>query len=217
MITEDLPPEAMVALGYAPRAHRSLFELFLSLDRNLARSVAGASEPIVGQLRLAWWRDALGSDDGTLPAGNPLLDAIAASFGSERRSLAKLVDGWEAFLLADPVDGDGAQAFAAGRAAGWLAVARKCAVHADTEAIEVAARRWALAELADNIDSAAGRDTIMTAADHLTGPTVALPRELRPLAVLDALARRAIARGGGPLLADRGSALVALRAGLLGR
>ena len=44
-----------------------------------------------------------------------------------------------------------------------------------------------------------------------------LPAALRPLAVIEGLARRSLRAGGGPMLGDRLSPLVALRLGLFGR
>ena len=141
MTVNDLPPEAQVAIGYASPEHRGAFASLLAFDRNLARSVAGASEAIVGQLRLAWWRDALAASADDLPRGNPLLDELAAAFGEQRRSLRALVDGWEAVLLAEPV-WVAIQALSE-RAAGW----RSGPSGADDPTVRLAAGRWALADL----------------------------------------------------------------------
>ena len=216
MIAEDLLPEDTVALAYAPRDHRPIFEALLALDRNLGRAVAGASEPIVGQLRLAWWRDALAAQHDAVPAGNPLLDQLVATFGFERARLTKLVDGWEALLLADPVDAVATRAFAEGRAAAWDALARKLSVEG-TDVVGLAATRWAMADLAGRVETEDDRALILAEFARISGSGRKLDKKLRPLAVLDALSRRAIAKGGMPLLADRMSALVALRAGLVGR
>lgn len=217
MIAEDLPPEAQVAMGYALPEHRRAFAALLAFDRNLARSVAGASEAIVGQLRLAWWRDALAASADALPRGNPLLDELANGFAEQRRQLGALVDGWEAVLLAEPIDGSAIQALKAGREAGWLALGTALGAGANDAAVRLAAGRWALADLLSGLPEGDRNPEIIAAAQGPLGQPASLPRVLRPLAVLDALARRSLAAGGAPLLAGRGSAMVALRAGVFGR
>ena len=217
MNIEDLPPEAQVALGYALPEHRNAFGALLAFDRNLARSVAGASEAIVGQLRLAWWRDALAASADTLPRGNPLLDEVAKGFGEQRRQLGALVDGWEAVLLAEPLNRSAIQSLKAGREAGWLALATALGFEADEAAVRLAAGRWAIADLISGLPRDDRTPEIITYAQASLGQPAPLPRALRPLAVLDALARRSLGAGGAPLLAGRGSAMVALRAGVFGR
>ena len=217
MIVEDLHPEAQVAVGYALPGHRDAFAALLAFDRNLARSVAGASEAIVGQLRLAWWRDALAASSDTLPRGNPLLDEVAKGFGEQRRQLGALVDGWEAVLLAEPIDGTATQSLKAGRQAAWLALATALETGANDAAVRLAAGRWAVADLISGLPEEDRSREIIADVQPSLGQSASLPRALRPLAVLDALARRSLAAGGAPLLAGRGSAMVALRAGVFGR
>ena len=217
MTVEDLPPEAQVAVGYALPNHRDAFTALLAFDRNLARSVAGASEAIVGQLRLAWWRDALAASADNLQRGNPLLDELAKGFGEQRRQLGVLVDGWEAVLLAEPIDMAAILSLKAGREAGWLALATALETGAKGTAVRLAAGRWAVADLISGLPRDDRNPEIIADAQASLGQLSPLPRALRPLAVLDALARRSLAAGGAPLLAGRGSAMVALRAGVFGR
>ena len=217
MTVNDLPPEAQVAIGYALPEHRGAFASLLAFDRNLARSVAGASEAIVGQLRLAWWRDALAASAGEVPRGNPLLDELADTFGQQRQSLGALVDGWEAVLLAEPIDRFAIHALKAGREAGWLALASALGAGTDDTAVRFAAGRWALADLLSGLPQEDRTPEIIADAQTSLGQPASMSRAMRPLAVLDALARRSIAAGGAPLLAGRGSAMVALRAGVFGR
>lgn len=217
MIADDLPPEAEVAVGYARPEHKATFAALLAFDRNLSRSVAGASEAIVGQLRLAWWRDAMATRQEDLPCGNPLLDQLASGFKSHRPRLGALVDGWEAVLLAEPIGTEAAKALCEGREDAWHALADAIGAGAEPDAVRVAARRWALADFVSGLPAGAERDSILAEASTLSSRRTALPKSLRPLAVLDALARRSLAAGGAPLLAGRASAIAALRSGLFGR
>jgi phytoene synthase len=211
------PPEKDLALAYALPQDRALLASLFALDDALARAVAAASEPIVGQLRLAWWRDALRASPDKRPRGNPLLDELSGHFGSVLGTLIPLVDGWEAFLLADPLDHTSIAAFTDGRAAAWQAFAEVIGEGASAAAVGAAARVWAVADLAAGLGDGPDRALVLQVAEGSRPVRHLMPRRLRSLAVLAALGQRSLDRGGAPLMAGRGSALVALRAGLFGR
>ena len=213
---EDLPPERRLALAYVPAAHRPAMDAFLRLDFVLGRAVGQASEPIVGQLRLAWWRDALGADADRLPQGNPLLDDIVTAFGSELDFLVRLVDGWEVVLLAEQLDGQAVEPLLDARSRAWVALGSMIDPDVEAGPILASGRRWALADLLSGLSDALERTRILALASPATEKII-LPRSLRSLAILASLSERAITRGGGALLGDRKAALVALRSGLFGR
>lgn len=213
---DELPPERTLALAYARPCDRPAFEAFFRLDLNLGRAVALASEPIVGQLRLAWWRDALGAANKERPHGNPLLDAILGTFGRDAGRLLPLVDGWEAVLLAERLGEGAIEPLLQGRSEGWLALASRIDCGSDTQSVSSAARRWALADLLTGLSEESERASVLAIATPRREP-VRLSRPMRPLAVLAALSERTLVRGGGALLGDRMAALVALRSGLFGR
>lgn len=82
---------------YAPVEVRpALFALF-GLDLELGAVVASTTEPMIGEIRLAWWREALEAlDAGTVPA-QPLLQLAAAELlprGIGGAALAGLEDRW---------------------------------------------------------------------------------------------------------------------------
>ena len=213
---DELPPEQDLALAYARARDRPAIEAVLRLDKNLGRAVAQASEPIVGQLKLAWWRDALSASPEARPQGNPLLETLSANFGSDTRCLVALVDGWESLLVSDPLSAGSIELLLAGREVAWRLIASRLAPGENMTHVAAAARRWALADLLAGLGDEHERAIALSlAASEVRPPR--LSRQLRPLAVLAALASGAIARGGLPLLADRRAALVALRSGLFGR
>lgn len=208
------PPEQEVALAWATGEDREVMASLLAFDNALARAVAVASEPIVGQLRLAWWRDALRHDAAVRPRGNPLLDDLVRHFGERLPGLVPLIDGWEAILLADSLGDDAISALVEGRAGAWDA----CALVLELAPTATsAARVWALADFAASLGEGKDRTAALDFAARQPHRASALPSRMRPLAVLAVLGSRALARGGQPLLAGRNSALVALRAGLIGR
>ena len=75
----------------------------ITLDAELAQLVATTTEPLLGEIRLAWWRDRLIELDTQAAPAQPLLQALQARTlprlsGSD---LAGLEDGWLARLNGD--------------------------------------------------------------------------------------------------------------------
>ena len=61
-----------------PASVRPAFATLWNLDLALADVVATTTEPALGAIRLAWWRERLEDlDAGKLPPGEPRLSAIA--------------------------------------------------------------------------------------------------------------------------------------------
>ena len=115
-------PSLALALAYAPRDARPVFDDLFALDRRLADAVRQASEPIIAQLKLAWWRDRFAQDRSDWPKGEPLLARLAA-WDADVSQLASLVDGWEALLAEGPLTEEAITAFGEGRAHAWALAA----------------------------------------------------------------------------------------------
>lgn len=120
-LLDTLPLVQRLALAYSPPEAREDTLTLLALDRRLAAILRQRSEVLLAQLKLAWWRDRFREERAAWPAGEPLLARLAGWRG-DLAPLAELVDGWEA-LLAESLRPDAMRAFAAGRAAGWAALA----------------------------------------------------------------------------------------------
>lgn len=102
-------PRVMVAV---PRERRPAVAALWTLAERLTRLLHDAREPLIGQIKLAWWRDMmalLATDPAALPKGEPLLADLQATWGGEG-GLDALVDAAEAMLLGE---GDGARRDAA--------------------------------------------------------------------------------------------------------
>jgi phytoene synthase len=86
-----------LAALYAPAEVRPALIALFGIDAELGAVVAGTTEPMIGEIRLAWWREALeGLDGGTVPA-QPLLQLVAAELpprGISGAALAGLEDRW---------------------------------------------------------------------------------------------------------------------------
>lgn len=213
VLADAQPVERRLALAYTPARARGAVLALLALDCRLAALVRGAREPVLGQIKLAWWREQLRKAPAARPTGEPLLQLIGA-WGEHGAALGALVDGWEA-ALGDPAEpAEVIAAIAQGRALAAAALAELLG-HADA-ASEAgrAARGWAVAEFAANLaQSERAADVAqLIAAQDWTG--LRLPRDLRALAVLYGLARQS--RGTRPLLSGPIAGLAAMRLGLFG-
>lgn len=214
---EPLPTALEIALSYTPQTVRDRLRAFLTLDRRLGQIVAQTNEAMLGQMRLAWWRETLQKQLDERPTGDAALIAVNQHWAGEETVLIQLVDGWEQMLAEPPMSVDNAHIFAAGRAAGFTALVEYASGNEDrSRAIRSAAQCWALMDAATHLPSGEEREMLIDLAKSQEN-AAALPRDYRGLAVLRALAQRSLTKGGLPLLAGRGAAIVALRAGLLGR
>ncbi|BBB08154.1 hypothetical protein [Sphingopyxis sp. EG6] len=95
-------PRVMVAV---PRERRAAMAALWDFAERLTNLLIGAREPLIGQIKLAWWRDMaamLARDPDSLPKGEPLLAALTATW-ARQGGLDTLVDAAEAMLLAEDV------------------------------------------------------------------------------------------------------------------
>ncbi len=205
-----LPPVERLALAYAPARARPAWLAVLALDARLGQQLRAAREPILTQIRLAWWRDRLAEDAGDWPQGEPLLAALAEWHGHHRR-LGALVDGWEMLLGEAPLPIAALEGFVAGRAAAMEALALALECPDAAAAAHRAGGGWAIADLATHLSHPHERASArMLAAGH-DWQQPRLPRALRPLAILHGLGARSLKEGGG-----ESNFWAALRLGLLG-
>ena len=92
--------ERWLACLYAAEPARPGLVALFALDAELAQLLATTTEPLLGEIRLAWWRDRLIELDTQPAPAQPLLQALQARAlprlsGAE---LALLEDGWLARL-----------------------------------------------------------------------------------------------------------------------
>ncbi len=208
VLVETLPPAMRLALAYAPTRARPAYAALFALDCHLAALVRGTHEALLGQIRLAWWRDRLGEDSASWPAGEPILKALA-SWGGGQGRLARVVDGWEELIGDAPLDLGALSRHAEGRADGFKMLGVAFGERGEPEVIR-AAKDWALADLASHLGSAEERTAAQQLLADRDHAAVRLPRFFRPLAVLRVIALR---QNAGAL----GTFAVAVRTGLLGR
>jgi len=187
-------PERALAVRYAPAAARGAVTALWQLDQTLAGIVRAAREPIIGQMRLTWWHDALlRLDEGAIPPNPPLLAALGGETvraGIVGQALAAMIDGWEA-LLADPLDEAAMQRFGDDRGARlFAATARLCGADA-APWIAQAGAGWALADLSVHLSDPAAAARARQLAEPLAAAAARRrwPARLRMLGALVHLAQ----------------------------
>jgi phytoene synthase len=181
-----------LATLYAPAALRSGLFALHALDLELAEVVRTTTEPMLGQIRLAWWREQLqGLDAGARPA-QPVLVALAEHVLPQGVSGASLEPLEDANLALLEEQGLAAHALARGRLFG--VAARYLIPGADVALVETAERLgagWAAVEALLAGHFPADEAAAALAAGWLV--PAKSPTGVRPLFALAALARHDLA------------------------
>lgn len=203
-----------LALSHAGEKLRSPLQSALLFDRRISRIVLTASEPALGQLKLAWWREELAKahsePNRSLP--DPLLAALSETWRAGVQPLHLLIDGWESQLPGE--EEDASEGLATARAAVFSHLAKQCGYEQASFAAARHGRVWAFAELAQLSGGSVGQ-ALERGLEEARGLSP-LPRELRSLAVIGGLSRRSLRRGGKPMFGDRWSPFAAIRLGIFG-
>ena len=196
MTMVDLDPDRLLALAYAPAAKRPALEALWRLDVTLGAVVARGREPMVAQIRLAWWREALEALDSAPPPPEPVLQALAAHVlpaGVTGAELAAMEEGWSVLLAEGPLDAEALHLYAEQR--GGLLFRHSARLLGAEADVGPAGARWALVDLARHSARPEEAAAALAAAAgiELGAPW---PKALRPLAMLSLLTRRDLARTG---------------------
>lgn len=147
----------MLAIAYAPRLIREEFRWLIHFDHRLREVLERAREPMIAQLRLAWWRDVLAKPVSGRPKGEPLLAQLTELDGALAPLASEIVDAYEAMIDAEP-DNDQTPLFAAYR----KLVGGDCA--------DRALRPLTILEMAEELDLSGGRFNGLRLSWHaLTG------------------------------------------------
>lgn len=208
-------PAQVLALAYAPKSSKQLFASFFLLDQKLGRIVRTAKEPVLAQMRFAWWREQI-AILGEASQPDPLLQMLGSAWVEEEASLLELIDGWEELLghtIRSPADW---QATLEKHAVPYLAIASRTAASMSTDAVRSASLLIAAANLFAHSANENERHTLRDYVAEHRSPPVHFPRALRPLAILYTLSERMLERGGSQLLERPGDLLAAIRAGFRG-
>jgi 15-cis-phytoene synthase len=189
-----LDPDVQLAMAYASHRRRDSCSVLFSLDDSLARAVSATREPMVGRIRLSWWRENLEAmaRGGMAPPEPVFQDISSQAFSSPILALlAQLVEGWEVLLDDYPLDEDALTDFAQLRGRALFEAAAHVA-GTEPRLAGALGEAWALAKLAlgsgDAVTAQRAAAMAITRFDVMTPSE--LPSELRPFAILAYLAER---------------------------
>ncbi|GAA4775505.1 hypothetical protein GCM10023219_23730 [Stakelama sediminis] len=195
-------PERTLILSYARAGDRDGMAVLLELDDLLGNILRSTSEPMLGQMRLTWWRDSLNAIDEGKVAAVPLLQQLAARFdtiGAAAATLAPVAEGWAVLLEEDALPDEALGRYASGRGGALFRSAAILMGRGDFPALEEAGQGWALADLSRNVRDASIADPARNMAQPLLDRALAQrwPRPLRALGAMAHLARLDLAAGSG--------------------
>jgi phytoene synthase len=151
--------------------------------------VSTSSDPRLGAIRMAWWRERLEElDSGIEPPAELRLRAVAADLlprGFSGVELSQLEDGW--LPLLEPFPWGEAQSDALKLRGRLLFGFGARLLGGDRRFAEQAGELWSLIDGARHCSDGDSRDRIFATAQHIVVEGTA-PRSLRPMTVLTALA-----------------------------
>jgi phytoene synthase len=151
---------------------------------------------MLSRIKLAWWRESLERLDREPPPPEPVLRALAETVlprGIGGAELAAMEEGWAALLSAGPLEAFELDSYAAARG-GLLFRLSARLLDGMGKATETAGEAWALVDLARRSGRRDEAEQALAAARTRLGPR-RWPPALRPLGMLEALARRDAAAG----------------------
>ena len=191
-------PEQELAFSYARAGSRSGLAALFALDATLANILRTTREPMVGQMRLTWWHEALTRLDSAAPPGEPVLQALARDVvprGISGARLAGMIDGWEELLDAGTLDDAAIGRHADARGGTLFAMAGEMLGARDTDPVVPAGKGWALADLGRHLAdrSIAERVLRLAAAPLVEAGLARWSRAARPLGALAQIARMNLA------------------------
>jgi phytoene synthase len=190
----SLSPDKKLAFAYLPARHRPAIQALFAIDGAMGDVVRTTSEPMVGQIRLAWWRERLEELDQAAGApAEPRLQSVRRELmarGVAARDIAGLERGWVRLFDPFPWEVGTAEAI---WFRGRLLFALGAQLLAKTDdSIEGAGGLWALVDAARDCSDGDSRAMLIgqarTFAKGLGGAR--FPAPLRPLSMLAALAIR---------------------------
>lgn len=188
----ELRPEQTLALVYGAARLRPSFAALLKFDEVLRKSVTLAREPILGQLRLGWWREQIEAlADG--PTGpDPLLGALGQLMRNhdvKQCDLVDLVNAWETMLDVEADTDDALIERARARGGAVFRLASAISGSTGDAHAERAGTLWALVDFARHgTDRDVARRGLVLASEYSDAPR-AIGRPMRPFAILAHFAR----------------------------
>ncbi|HEY0149357.1 MAG TPA: squalene/phytoene synthase family protein [Allosphingosinicella sp.] len=187
----ELDRDRILALSYIGARARPAVEALWRLDATLGAVLTSGRDPLLSQIKLAWWRDALeGLGTGPAPA-EPALQALAAHvlpLGITGTALAAMEAGWTLLLTPDPLTPEELGRYSSERGGVLFALTARVLGGEGSPDVQAGGEAWALIDLARHSGSEVDAEAALAAArERHSGKW---PSRLRPLGMLAALAQR---------------------------
>ena len=205
--------ERFLTCLFAPADRREALFALYAFNLEVAKTAEVVSEPLLGQIRLQWWRESLDGIYAGQPRQHEVVTPLAEAverFGLPRAPFERLIDAREADLEPDPpADLAALESYAEATSSSLLelALAVMHAPDAPDATTQEAGRRigiaWALIGLVRAVPFHARRKRLYLPQDLVgaEGLDLAALFELRRSAALSAVARR-LGERAGTLLAE---------------
>jgi len=193
-----LDPDRLTALEAAPPRVRPALSALWDLDLAFADIVATTSQPALGAIRMAWWRERLEDLDAGSTRAEPRLQEVAAELlprGVTGAELSHLEEGWLPLLEPFPWGETAAQGL---RQRGRLLFGIGARLlGAEPSEAEAAGALWSLVDGATHCSDTDSRGFLCSQA-RLAVKEIQdkMPANVRPLTVLGALAAYDLHPGG---------------------
>ena len=188
-----------LALTYVPLPNRGALAALFAIDRAMGDVIRSTTEPMLGPIRLAWWRERLEElDEGRVAPAEPRLQQVERELIPRKvagRELAALEGGW--LRLFDPFPWTVQTSEAIWFRGNLLFGLGARALGLADERIQGAGGLWALIDAARHCSDPDSRAMLLAQARSfargLAG--IRLPGPLRPLAMLTVVSMRDCMRG----------------------
>jgi 15-cis-phytoene synthase len=179
MIDQNLPlrPPERLVLAYARPDLRAALELLLTFDGKLADIVGSSREPMISQMKIAWWNDVIAKAPAHRPKGEPMLAALGGMDSKKMvPSMQLLLDAWGLLAAHEHWDDHILSRFAQARSEAIFATyARSVGSGEDTDKLGI---YWAVADLRSRFGGRVQEPSLPDIPDRRTS------RALRPLSIL---------------------------------
>ncbi len=179
MPTDDFEhsPVSRLAVAYAPANVRAALSLLLSFDDRLSDIVGRASEPMIAQMKLAWWSDAILREPAARPRGEPIFQVLSElSVADVDAAMLQLLDAWGLLLSVDDWTQDILERFGRQRSAAIFGSYAKW-VRSDEDVLAMG-EAWALSDLQGRFGAR------VTYRPSVVKPIERTTRRLRSLSIL---------------------------------
>jgi 15-cis-phytoene synthase len=100
-LVRDEDKDRFLATLFAPEAQRRALYALYAFELEIARAAQRVKEPLAGEIRLQWWRDAIGGAVPEQVAGNPVAAAFVEAAKAFRLPHEMILDLIDAHGLAE--------------------------------------------------------------------------------------------------------------------